>query len=129
MELAILGIIAPYLLGILLFMAASLAAHEFGHFRAADKMGFEPRWVGSWKPLKVGIRTNGKETLKDSRIIIEKGIMAGLFMACVSFVFLGWWGLVVLAGYVWGCIGDVKLLKRIRREMKFRGDLNGAEKL
>ena len=108
-----------YGFGIIVTTIIAILVHEASHFRRAEKFGLDANWVFSWKPFKLGINTRLAGTLKQHMSIIEDGFFNGLWVVILSFLFLEWWALVVLAMYLMGSKGDISKWYQLKKARKF----------
>jgi hypothetical protein len=111
-----------YGFGIIVTTIIAILIHEASHFRKAEKLGLDANWVFSWKPFKLGIRTKLPGTLKQQMSIIEDGFFNGLWVVILSFLFLDWWALVVLAMYLMGSKGDISKWYQLKKARKLEGE-------
>lgn len=111
-----------YGFGIIITILIAILVHEVSHFKKAEKLGLDANWNFTWKPFKLSIITKYPGTLKQQMSILEDGFFNGLWVVILSFLFLDWWGLVVLAMYLIGCRNDISKWYLLKRARKLEGE-------
>lgn len=95
-----------------LFLVASIIAHEYGHYRMADKLGLKPVFKRSGYKFITTTTIDGdvKQQLK----VLENGFLFGVMPLLVLFLIFEWYAFILIPLYLWGSRSDIRKWFKLR---------------
>jgi len=93
----------------LLLLVCVIVAHEWGHWKTAQLLGYKPSM--SWRKGSLVIFFPPMPKLDHSKILLA-GVVSGLLVALLSFFFVGVWAFGLVFISLFGAGYDLRLLWR-----------------